>query len=159
MEIQSKRLIHNGSRVVETEPVLEGEAVIIDDAPVVETRRYAAPAPVAVISSPGVVDRVASLIWLSAALVSGVIVLRFLLLMFGANMATPFASAVSGLSQPLVQPFLGLFGSNVPYGVGAIEYTDLIAVAFYCLCAAVVVRILDVLLGPWNPFAGRRTTL
>lgn len=70
------------------------------------------------------------LAWFFVGLLEGLLALRFLLALFGANAENGFAALVYGLSWPFVAPFRTLFG--VPAAGGAVLET-------YTLMAMIVV--------------------
>src|SRR5688572_24487494 len=57
--------------------------------------------------------------------------LRFLLSLFGANEANAFASFIYSVTQPLVAPFIGLFGAGPRIGDARLEYEAIIAIVVY----------------------------
>jgi hypothetical protein len=87
---------------------------------------------------------VATLIYIMLGVVEVIIGLRFVLLMIGANPASPFVAWVYGWSNPLVAPFSGIFGQHAATagpGVAAtsvFDWTALVALLIYGLIAAVL---------------------
>ena len=75
--------------------------------------------------------------------------LRFVLLLVGANPASPFVSWIYNWSDPLVAPFAGILGQSstaAGQGVAAqsvFDWTVLIALVVYGLIAAVLARVLS----------------
>lgn len=90
--------------------------------------------------------RVGQLIWLVAGIVEGLIAIRFVLRLLGANPGAGFAQLVYGLTAPLVAPFAGLFGTPRFEG-SAFEFTSLVAMVVYALLAWVIVKIALMLFG------------
>lgn len=85
--------------------------------------------------------RVWQVIWLVVGIVEGLIAIRFVLRLFGANPDAGFAQLIYGLTAPLVAPFVGLFGTPRFEG-SAFEFTSLVAMIVYALLAWVIVKII-----------------
>jgi hypothetical protein len=113
---------------------------VVTETPVVETAAY----------DPGytVGDRIASLIYTLASITGLIILVRFVLLIAGANQNNEFVTWMMKISQPLVQPFLSLFGYSPSVGQGVVEWTDLVAIAVYWIAAAIVARLVQAVVGP-----------
>lgn len=79
-------------------------------------------------------------IWTVFALVEGLIGIRFILRLLGANPDAGFAQVIYGITAPLVAPFVGLFGTPRFEG-SAFEFTSLVAIVVYALLGWVIVRI------------------
>jgi uncharacterized protein YggT (Ycf19 family) len=84
--------------------------------------------------------RVWQVIWLIVGIVEGLIAIRFILRLLGANPDAGFAQLIYGLTAPLVAPFVGLFGTPRFQG-SAFEFTSLVAMLVYALLAWVIVKI------------------
>ena len=75
--------------------------------------------------------------------------LRFILLLLGANAASPFVSWIYSWSGPFSAPFAGIFGQHITTagpGVvtqGVFDWTTLIALVIYALIGGVLARILS----------------
>jgi uncharacterized protein YggT (Ycf19 family) len=67
------------------------------------------------------------------------LLLRFVLKLFGANAQQPLVSALYGITEPLVRPFQGIFPE--PSGPPAVDLAALLAVAFFFLIGALVVAL------------------
>ena len=78
--------------------------------------------------------RVTQLIYWIFGLVEGLIAIRFILKALGANPSAGFAEFISGITTPLVLPFLGLF-ANPSSGASVLELTSLVALVVYALVA------------------------
>jgi hypothetical protein len=94
--------------------------------------------------------RVWQVIWLVLGIVEGLIAIRFVLRLLGANPDAGFAQLIYGLTEPLVAPFVGLFGTPRFQG-SAFEFTSLVAMMVYALLAWVIVKIV------WMFFSENRT--
>lgn len=85
--------------------------------------------------------RVRQAIWLILAFVEGLLAIRFILQLLGANPDAGFAQFVYGFTTPLVAPFVGLFGTP-RFASSAIEFTTLAAMIAYALLAWVMVKVM-----------------
>ncbi len=86
--------------------------------------------------------KAANVVYTITGIVMGLISLRFLLLLFGANSQNPIAQVIYGVTQPLVAPFYGLFGT--PYAIEGVrfELESVMAILFLAFIGWVIVRIL-----------------
>jgi YggT family protein len=95
--------------------------------------------------TPDTVDRGSSMaarvISLIGSLIVGVLALRFVFSLLGANRGNVIADFVYSVSAPFVTPFFGLFNYTPQFGVVRFEFETLIAMAFYAVLTAVLVRI------------------
>lgn len=73
-------------------------------------------------------------IWLVLGIVEIIIGLRILLLLIGANPASPFAAFIYNLSTLLLLPFAGLVGAPAMGGM-VLEVSSIIAMLVYALLA------------------------
>ena len=85
-------------------------------------------------------------IWLLFGIVEGILVMRFILKLLGANEAAGFASFIYGASAPFVAPFSNLF-ANPSSGGSILELTTLIAIIVYALIAWLIARVIWLLAG------------
>jgi uncharacterized protein YggT (Ycf19 family) len=67
------------------------------------------------------------------------LLLRFVLKLFGANANQPLVSGLYGITEPLVRPFQGIFPE--PSGPPVLDLAALLAVAFFFLIAALIVAL------------------
>jgi YggT family protein len=91
-----------------------------------------------------VLYRLQQAVWLISGIVEGLIAIRFVLRLFGANPAAGFAQFVYGLTAPLIAPFVGLFPSPRFEG-SVLEVTSIVALVVYALLAWVIVQLLSLL--------------
>jgi hypothetical protein len=98
-------------------------------------------------------ERATQLIWLFFGIVEGLIGLRILLKLIGANADNAFATFIYGAAGLFLAPFFSLTGSPAA-GNMVLEIPSLVAMALYALLGWVVVRIARVL---W-PMFSRSTT-
>lgn len=74
------------------------------------------------------------LVWLLFGILEGLIGLRFLLKLIGANPESPFADFIYGFTELFLLPFSGLIGTPAA-GNMVLEISSLIAMAVYALLA------------------------
>lgn len=67
--------------------------------------------------------------------------LRFVFMLFGANRGHAFVDFVYNITYPLVAPFFGIFNYDPQFGVSRFEFETLIAMLFYAVITAVLVRL------------------
>src|SRR4051812_16422799 len=85
-------------------------------------------------------------IWLLFGIVEGVLAIRFVLRLLGANEAAGFARFIYSASGPFVAPFNNLFGN--PGGGGTVlELNTVVAILVYMLVAWLVVKVVWLLAG------------
>lgn len=112
-----------------------------------------APAPVServTSSSVATADRVAQVVYVLFGILEGVIAIRILLKLFGANPDAGFSSFVYGLTGPFVAPFLAVFPTPVTHN-SVFEFSSLLALVIYALVGWGIVRLIQV-------FGQRQTT-
>ena len=73
------------------------------------------------------------------------LLVRFTLKLLGANADQPLASAIYGITDPLVAPFRGMFAQ--PAGTSVVEIATLLSIVFFILVAALVVAIVRAITG------------
>jgi hypothetical protein len=83
----------------------------------------------------------ARVVWLIAGVIMGLLAIRFILSLLGANRNNAFADLIYTLSYPFAAPFFGLFGYDVSYGRARFEGETLVAIAVFALLAWLVARI------------------
>ena len=74
------------------------------------------------------------------------LLLRFILKLFGANANQPLVSGLYRITEPLVRPFQGIFPE--PSGPPALDLAALLAVAFFFLIAALIVAVVRAITAP-----------
>lgn len=85
--------------------------------------------------------RYARLIYFIFGLIEGLIAIRAVLRLLGANPNSGFASFIYGITAPFVAPFKGLF-SEPAFGRAELEFSSLVAIIVYALLAYALVRLL-----------------
>ena len=73
------------------------------------------------------------------------LLVRFTLKLLGANSEQPLASAIYGITEPLVAPFRGIF--TQPAGPPVVEIAALLAIVFFVLVAGLVVAVVRAVTG------------
>jgi uncharacterized membrane protein len=85
-------------------------------------------------------------IWLLFGIVEGILAIRFILKLLGANEAAGFANFIYGASGPFVAPFSNLF-SNPAMSGSILELTTMVAIIVYALVAWLLVKVIWLLAG------------
>lgn len=75
------------------------------------------------------------IVWLVAGILIGLLSIRFVLALLGANPFNTFASFIYSVTHPFVAPFFGLFSYNYQIGASRFEAYTLVAMAVYALVA------------------------
>jgi hypothetical protein len=125
-------------RVVErvVEPVIAPAVVQTD---VVSTEYYTAPG----FGYDPALARFLRVMWFALGLLEGLLALRFVLALMGANPNNPFASMVYALTGLFVAPFRTLFATPAAGG-SVVELYTLIAMVVYFLAWWTVVKLIGV---------------
>jgi YggT family protein len=85
-------------------------------------------------------------IYLLFGILEGLLGIRFVLGLLGANPAAGFAQFIYGITGPFIAPFVGLFGQ--PRFQGSVfEFNSLVAVLVYALIAWVLVKVVGLVMG------------
>jgi uncharacterized protein YggT (Ycf19 family) len=92
-------------------------------------------------------EKVTQSVWLAFGVIEGMIALRVLLRLMGANPQNPFAEVVYGLTRPFLLPFATL--ANQPRVEDLVlEVNSIVAMLVYGLIAWVIVQGIRILLDP-----------
>ncbi len=90
-------------------------------------------------------DRAQQAVWYLLYLVEGLLALRFVLRLIGANAAAPFTDFIYRITQPLMTPFTSIVRSTrISGAAGTIEWSTLIGIAVYALIAWALVRLFEI---------------
>jgi uncharacterized protein YggT (Ycf19 family) len=81
-------------------------------------------------------SRVVALVF---TVVEVLLLVRFTFKLLGANANQPFASAIYGITEPLVAPFRGIFAQ--PDGAPILEIAALLSIVFFVLVAALILAL------------------
>jgi len=90
--------------------------------------------------------RLTQVIYWVFALIEGLIAIRLILKLLGANPSAGFAQFIYGVTAPLVAPFVGLF-SNPVYQNSVLELGSIVALVVYALVAWLVAKLVWILVG------------
>ena len=86
-------------------------------------------------------------IYLIFGVVEVLLLIRFALKALGANAETGFAQLIYAITEPLVAPFLGLFGTPTAANGAALELYTLLALVIYAAVGWLLARIVWLLFG------------
>lgn len=100
----------------------------------------------AVVARNDAVWAVTRIVTLLFTVLEVLLLLRFVLKLFGANANQPLVSGLYRITEPLVRPFQGIFPE--PSGPPALDLAALLAVAFFFLIAALIVAIVRAITAP-----------
>lgn len=99
--------------------------------------------------------KVANGIYMAFGLLEGLLGIRFILGLLGANPAAGFAQFIYGITGPFIAPFVGLFGQ--PRFEGSVfEFNSIVAILVYALIAWVLVKLVWMTMG--DSRSGTHTT-
>lgn len=83
-------------------------------------------------------------VYLIGGIIVGLLAIRFLLSLLGANRNNAFADFIYDVSQPFVAPFFGLFNYTPQYGVSRFEFETLVAIIVWGLLTVLVAKIVTI---------------
>lgn len=101
----------------------------------------------------GNLNRAQQGVWLLFAVLAGLIGIRTVLILLGADMRVGFGMLVHRITQPFDVPFLMLFGEQATATSRApmIEAGSLVAIVVYLLLAWLVTKVLELIMAPRAP--------
>jgi len=85
-------------------------------------------------------------IYLIFGIIEGLIAIRFVLRLLGANPEVSFAALIYDITAPLLAPFFGLFGTP-QYNGSVLEIHAIVAIIVYALLAWALAKLAWLLLG------------
>ncbi len=88
--------------------------------------------------------RIQSLVYTLFGLLAGLLAIRFLFAILGANRDNTFANFIYNVTQPLVAPFQGLFNYTFEAGVSRFESETIVAMIVYGLVAWFVIKLIGI---------------
>ena len=88
--------------------------------------------------TPGVI-MAQRIIWFVVGLINILLAIRFVLLLLGANLDAGFVEFIYTITNPLVAPFVGIFGTPT-YGQFMFDWSSLLAIIVYSLIAWGIVK-------------------
>lgn len=95
----------------------------------------------------GILGFAVRIVYMIAGVITGLLAIRFILALFGANPSNAFANFIYTTSHPFVTPFFGLFNYHSQYGISRFELETLIAIVVYSLAAWLIAKLLTVFTG------------
>ena len=101
--------------------------------------------------------RVSQLVYWVFGLIEGLIVIRFVLKVLGANPAAGFAQFIYGMTNGLVSPFVDLF-ANPTYQGTIFELSSVIAFIVYALLAWLIGQLVWLIIGETRSAITTRST-
>ncbi len=93
-------------------------------------------------------DVVERIVYMIGGIVVGLLAIRFLLSLLGANRANEFADFIYSITMPFVSPFFGLFNYTAQYGISRFEFETLVAILVWGLLTVLIAKLVTI---------GRRT--
>jgi hypothetical protein len=90
--------------------------------------------------------KVQQAIYLLFGILEGLIAIRFILRLLGANPEAGFAAFIYGVTAPFLAAFVGLFGTP-QYNGSVLELHSIVAIIFYALLAWALAKLAWLLLG------------
>jgi uncharacterized protein YggT (Ycf19 family) len=94
--------------------------------------------------------RIKQVIYFIFGVINALLALRFVLLLLGANEASPFVSFIYTLSQPFTAPFQGIFNEPT-FGGSVVEWASLVAIIVYMLISYGLARLVELMYAPARP--------
>jgi len=91
--------------------------------------------------------RAVQVVWFLAGLVDVILAIRFVMKLLGANPTSGFVTFMYNISEPLVAPFRGIFGTPVTGG-SVLEPASLVAIVIYSLIGWGLVALIRLLTAP-----------
>jgi hypothetical protein len=148
-EVVEERIVTPGAAVVEERVVTPAPAIAevrrswwrrpVTQRDVVSTEYYTAPS----YAADPTMTQFVRVMWYLLGLLEGLLAIRFVLALLGANPNNGFASLVYGVTGPFVAPFRTLFPT--PGAGGSVfELYTLIAMLVYLLAWWAIVRLIEV---------------
>jgi hypothetical protein len=100
------------------------------------------------------VARARQVIYFIFGLINVLLVMRFALLLLGANEVSPFVRLIYNLSRAFVLPFRGIF-AEPDLGASVIEWAVLVGIVVYSLVAYGLARVVELIYAPVPPTVTR----
>ncbi len=89
------------------------------------------------------VVKVEKVVYLIYGVLAGLLAIRFVFSLLGANRSNAFADFIYTMTGPMVAPFRGLFNIDTTYGVSRFDIESVVAVIVFGLVAWIVTKALD----------------
>ena len=100
------------------------------------------------------VTRAKQVIYFIFGAINVLLMIRFVLLLLGANEVSPFVNLIYGLSRVFVLPFRGIF-AEPNLGASVFEWSALVGIVVYSLLAYGLVRVVELIYAPVRPTVTR----
>lgn len=84
---------------------------------------------------------IARLVYFIFGVIIGLIAIRFVLLLLGANQGNAFVDFIYGVSGIFVAPFYGIFGNTPEFGASIVDISSIVAMIVYALVAWAIVSL------------------
>lgn len=84
------------------------------------------------------------IVYLIYSVIAGLLAIRFVFSLLGANRSNAFADLIYSLTGSLVAPFRGLFSIDTTYGVSRFDIESVIAILVYGLIAWLLTMVFDI---------------
>lgn len=91
-------------------------------------------------NTPTTLYRTTRAIWFFFSVIEALLLLRFVLKLFGANAGAPFTELIYGITAFFIAPFLYVFGTPA-VGGSVIEFSTLLAMLVYWLLAIGIIKL------------------
>jgi uncharacterized membrane protein len=101
--------------------------------------------------------RVTQMVYWIFGIIEGLIAIRIVLKLLGANASAGFAEFIYGITAPLVAPFFGLFGNPATQS-SVLELHSVVALIAYALLGWVISRLAWILVGESRSAVQTRST-
>ncbi len=76
-------------------------------------------------------------------ILAGLLGIRFIFSLLGANRSNTFADLIYSITGPFVAPFRGLFRIDTTYGVSRIDIESIVAIIVFGLLAWMITKVFD----------------
>ena len=88
--------------------------------------------------------RVQSLVYTLVGLLEGLLAIRFIFALLGANANNGFANFIYNVTQPFVSPFQGLFNYDFQAGISRFEIETVVAMIVYALVGWLFISLMQI---------------
>lgn len=86
----------------------------------------------------------ARIVYFVGGVIMTLLVIRFLLVLLGANSGAGFAQFIYSVSHPFVAPFFNLFSYREQFGAARFEWGTLVALIVYLLATGLLARLVTI---------------
>ena len=96
------------------------------------------------------VSRITQLLWLATAIIVGLITLRFVLLLLGANPTNEFVEVILSITDVFVSPFNGIISTPALEGGSVFDTASLFAAVIYVFGAWAIITLFQIIFAATN---------